>query len=342
MVLHTLFMTIWMLLTYTDYPITNDKKIEMYIPDGQLIEEPVKVYVSGIGNDLIDNLQFYFPMNKPSNLYSVVESKIDLIKPIIASVDYKYSTDNDKTFKTGILFLFNLKGMDIEWYLPGKRLFPIMRYDEDKFVFSENQVYIIHRNGAVVFTVIIISILIIIITLLVPKNEHYLYGLLSTADGRMSISLTQMYMWTIVIGASVLIFGCTRLEIPEIHESLWILMGLSVTTSVVSHSETDRLLGSKYHRKKEYPNWKQLITVRMPNGKEDADLTRAQLLFWTLITIIIFVLNSYKAGELWDVPPSMLILMGLSQTGFVTRKHFAIEQLLKRQSTDKKSVAADK
>ena len=167
-------------------------------------------------------------------------------------------------------------------------------------------------------------------------------GLLSTADGRMSVSLTQMFLWTVAVGASVLIFGITRLKVPDIPASLWVLMGLSVTTSVVSHFQTDslhkekRLRGVQIPRKGQVkPSFKHLLMVKLPDGGDDADLSKAQLLFWTLVTLVIFFVKSYAAGDLWDVPPALLVLMGISQSGYVSRKQLLVKQE-KEETQEKK------
>ena len=72
--------------------------------------------------------------------------------------------------------------------------------------------------------------------------------------------------------------------------------------------------------------------IKVPGG-EDADLVKTQLLFWTAITLTIFVVKSVVEGELWDVPTQLLALMGISQAGFLTRKQFILNQ--EKKETDK-------
>lgn len=86
--------------------------------------------------------------------------------------------------------------------------------------------------------------------------------------------------------------------------------------------------------------------VSVPGGRPDADLSKAQLLFWTVITITIFIIKSAEAGQLWNVPPQLVTLMGISQAGFLTRKQFLVyherkqtkeKEAEKRKTKEKKS-----
>lgn len=344
-----LVLAIMGLLLASSYGLAQaqDRTVELYMPDGQLFDRAVRVYVSGIESSLLTSPRLYCV--KPRGDNNAAGQPNSLCKsegktPDIISRDQRWTNEITGEFRTGTLLLFNLKDLYMPWYRPGIRVLPVLCYGQEQPIVSDREVYISHRLGAIILTIIIILPLIVILSFLSPKDERYLLGLLSTADGRMSISLTQMFLWTMAVGASVLIFGITRLEIPNIPASLWCLMGLSVTTSVVSHSQTDYLQNGKSKRGKNRggrkPDPKDLLMVKLPDGTEDADLSRAQLLFWTVITLIIFFTKSYAAGEIWDVPDALLILMGISQAGYVTRKQLLVQQekkkRKKRESRDKK------
>ena len=49
-------------------------------------------------------------------------------------------------------------------------------------------------------------------------------------------------------------------------------------------------------------------------------IARAQMLFWTLLVVLLFVVKSSLDGELWDVPIELVALMGISQAGYVLPK----------------------
>lgn len=324
----------------------QDRTVELYMPDGQLFDRPVRVYVSGIENSILTDPRLCCVKPRRDNNAAGRPNSLcqdEGKTPDIIARDQRWTNEITGETRTGTLLLFNLRDLYIPWYLPGIRVLPVLCYGQEQPIVSDREVYISHRLGAIIFTIIIIAPLIVILNFLSSKDERYLLGLLSTADGRMSVSLTQMFLWTVAVGASVLIFGITRLKVPHIPASLWVLMGLSVTTSVVSHFQTDSLQkekrrrGIKIDKKGEVkPSLKHLLMVKLPNGDDDADLSKAQLLFWTVVTLMIFFVKSYVAGDLWDVPSALLILMGISQTGYVSRKQLLVQQEKEETRENKK------
>jgi len=96
-----------------------------------------------------------------------------------------------------------------------------------------------------------------------------------------------------------------------------------------------RRRGENEHKGEIKPSLRQLLMVRLPYGEDDADLSKAQRLFWTLVTLLIFLTKSYVAGSLWDVPPALFLLMGISQTGYMSRKQLLVQQE-KEESREKK------
>ena len=55
-------------------------------------------------------------------------------------------------------------------------------------------------------------------------------------------------------------------------------------------------------------------------------IEKAQLLFWTYITIIIFIVKSYDEGQLWNVPYQLVALMGISQATFLGKKQIVLTE----------------
>lgn len=311
--------------------------VELFMPDGQMSHRPVRVYVSGIEDSLLTNLKLHLVLSRKSKT-APIENNIFIrgegIGPGVVARDQQFKNENDE-LKTGTLLVFNLGDFEIPSFQPGERVLPVLRYGDGQSAVSDREVYIGYREGALMVTIIAIAFLVIFLNFLSKRDERYLLGILSTADGRMSVSHTQVFLWTVAIGSAVLIFAITRLHVPPIPDSLWILMGISATTGVTGHLQTDwlrnierrkRELNRKEKEKKVLPSLKQLIMVRISGEDEDADLSKAQLLFWTLITIGIFIHKSFALGEIWDVPDSLLALMGISQAGYVTRKQFHVRQ----------------
>lgn len=347
----------------------QEKNVRLYIPDGQLIDRPVRVYVLGIeDSQLVDPRLRLIRLKHLTRLNKYVTETSDEgrramgleKKPFDRAAGQLFKREisgawekepEDELYDKGIVLLFDLRKLPIKWYMPGTRILPILHYGNKQSILADREVYICHRLGTIFIVLIIIVPLILILNFL-AKKDFYLKGLLSTADGRMSVSLTQMFLWTVAVGAAVLALGITRLSVPEIHASLVILMGLSVTTSMVGHWQSDSVQEERRKRAEEViikkdekpkngrkPKLSDLVMIKVPGG-EDADLVKAQLLFWTVITLTIFVIKSVIEGELWDVPPQLLALMGISQAGFLTRKQFILHQ--EKKATAEKIEAEKK
>jgi hypothetical protein len=65
-----------------------------------------------------------------------------------------------------------------------------------------------------------------------------------------------------------------------------------------------------------------LVTVPSPEvaGASTLSLARAQMLFWTLILVIVFIGKSTISQELWDIPWELVALLGVSQAGYLGSK----------------------
>ena len=155
----------------------------------------------------------------------------------------------------------------------------------------------------------------------------------------MSVSLAQMALWTLVVGGMVLMFGLMHLQVPNIPETLVFLMGFSVTTSVVGHFQAKEIIthskgkrpGSRGKKGPSAPTVRSLSDLLgdLVTIEGEPDLAKAQMLFWTVITLVLFVVKSLLDGNLWDVPTMLVFLMGISQGGFLARKQMAVRDVKK-------------
>ena len=64
------------------------------------------------------------------------------------------------------------------------------------------------------------------------------FYLLRGVDGGLSLSRSQVAAWTVAVAGVVFGHGLVRLEIPEIPDSLLVLMGLSLATGGISYAQT--------------------------------------------------------------------------------------------------------
>lgn len=321
------------------------KTRSMYVPDGQLIDRPIHVYIQGIDDSVLQSAELSLERRKRNkNDIDKISAKV---RRILQNQQYEREVKGkmETTSGTELIFFFTEDQVEIPWYKAGTLFLPVLYDEQGKAIARSGEVYIIHKLGTIIFVFMIIAPVVVIINFLSRTDRRFfgIQGLLRTADGRMSVSLTQAFLWTLAVGASVLMYGVSRLEVPDIPVSLWILMGMSAATGVIGHYQADSANKERISRvattKREAPSLKQLVMVKLPDGTDDPDLSKAQLLFWTVITLAIFVIKSYAAGTLWDVPASLLVLMGISQTGYVSRQQTII-QLEKKASENAQAPKA--
>ncbi len=315
----------------------------MYMPDGQLIDRPIHVYVQGIDESVLQNAEL--SLLDPRRKKDATDKMSTKVRRILQNQQYEREVKGKKetTSGTELIFFLTEDQVEIPWYKAGTGVLPILYDGQGKAIVRSREVYIIHKLGTIIFVFMIIAPIVVIINFLARTDRHLfgIKGLLRTADGRMSVSLTQAFLWTLAVGASVLMYGVSRLEVPDIPVSLWVLMGMSAATGVIGHYQADSVNKERISRdpkakaEREAPSLKQLVMVKLPDGTDDPDLSKAQLLFWTAITLTIFVIKSYIAGTLWDVPESLLVLMGISQMGYMSRQQTIIHLERKPSQTPK-------
>ena len=241
--------------------------------------------------------------------------------------------------------IFNLNKISIPLYQSGKRFLPIIVYypkvdstnkenGKAKYIIAPARVLIANQIGALIVSTVICLLIILLIFVLIKIGGGSFVDLLFTYGCKTSLSLTQMALWTLAVGVIVLTYGLMQVNIPDIPNSLIWLMGLSIITSAVGLTQSNIYDDERKKNNKDAvpdPNkktgfadgLKSLISVEI-DGKEYPSVAKAQFLFWTLITIILFVYKSLIEGLIWAVPEELVFLMGLSQSSYLIRKQQAI------------------
>jgi hypothetical protein len=163
----------------------------------------------------------------------------------------------------------------------------------------------------------------LLVVLVLSRPSHPLL-FLTGVDGHLSLAQTQVASWTIVVGSVVLGYGLVRLAIPDIPSSLIVLMGASLATGGVAYFQD----AQQQHRAavagvapvQRTWRWGDLVRI-FPSGQApELSLAKAQMLFWTLLLIVLFVSKSILDGGIWEVPWPLVALMGFSQAGYLAPK----------------------
>ena len=329
----------------------NEENLGMYMPDGQITSRIVRVYLynwdlsyemnprlvlgklgktdkENISDRLTDNVQ-----------YSAIE--------VIPNQQWSDTRDGESFERQshGTVILFDLSRHSVPFYKPGQRYLPILLWDENVQqgktvtakssiqVISKEEVYLRGRAGILIWTILVLLIFLGIVYLISRRANRGILGLLCNSDGRISVGLTQMALWTLIVGAMVLGFGLMQLSVPEIPLTLIILIGMSYGTSAIGYYQTLRLqrVMTSAGQERE-PKLSDLVTIPTfiatakgtAKETEDQSLAKAQLLFWTIITLGIFTMKTIAEGQLWAVPETLIFLMGFSQFGFLARKEMSL------------------
>ena len=152
------------------------------------------------------------------------------------------------------------------------------------------------------------------------------------ADGLLSTSKFQFFLWTIiVIFAYVTIFSARALNgdfdvISTLPENLLIAMGATVTTTATSKA----IAVSKNNGKnlKNNDNKTENLKIRYLFKDDDDkkhDLSKIQMLAWTFIAIGIFIIRLLYEVErgninIPDIDTALIVLMGLGQGAYLGMK----------------------
>jgi hypothetical protein len=67
-------------------------------------------------------------------------------------------------------------------------------------------------------------------------------------------------------------------------------------------------------------HWGDLIRLFTPGRRPELSLSKAQMLFWTVLLLVLFLSKSILEGAIWEVPWPLVALMGFSQAGYLAPK----------------------
>ncbi len=175
------------------------------------------------------------------------------------------------------------------------------------------------------------------ISLLIGKWNFIPYVLLDKNTNTYSLSRFQAFTWTVVLTGSyfyiAIAFGILLQngKIPDFNPSLVGLMSISYTGFIASH-----FLNKKNPKNAISDNPPALSDLFMENGV--IDITRLQLLLFTVVAVIVYLYNLYlnnTLNGLPDIPATLHGLLVSSQTGYIGGKVFgdkvAVNRILPRQ-----------
>ena len=147
--------------------------------------------------------------------------------------------------------------------------------------------------------------------------------IISTPEGYASLSQLQMVLWTFVVAGSAVYVMVVSGELIEVTTGTLVLLGISGAVTVATQMHDNRVIGvppapvaPSAQRK---PMWSDLI-INEVNGRREIDVTRVQMLYFTVITALFVVMRVLTTYVIPEIPQGFQILMGISNAVYFGSK----------------------
>jgi hypothetical protein len=152
------------------------------------------------------------------------------------------------------------------------------------------------------------------------RGRNLLLRVISTQDGYASLSQLQIVLWTLVVGMSAIYVMTLSGNLISIGEGTLTLLGIASGAALLARvpvavQPAGAVPAPPVPATPINPEWSDLV---IPNREtREIDVTRLQMLAFTLITASFVVIKVVVDYEIPTIPPNFLILMGISNGVYV-------------------------
>jgi hypothetical protein len=298
-------------------PQDEEEGIQISVPEGQFMSEPIEIFIN---QDITKAMNPKLILINMPLLGVKKKSEDAKFSPQVIARKQKKIVNNIES--KGTILLFSLRQYPFQFYEILKQVKPVLIWNDPDDPEESHQAIGSPTNIGndipfLIFVIAIVGVCVSVIAIWSKRADKSALGLLLGNDGYLSLSRTQVAAWTIVVGGVVFGFGLLMLKVPNIPESLVALMGLSLATGGIKH-----YTGSKENPKDIKPRRFSLADLICEGGPESdtpkTSLPKAQMLFWTVLMLYLFIIKSIADGKLWEVPWEMVALMGMSQAAYLS------------------------
>lgn len=296
--------------------------LRLFMPDGQLTSHSARVYVN---HDVFSNQQPELRLLRSHSLTKAGTNEGKSLKPAFVASGQQFTevVDGVPISRLGTLMVFDLSQMETG-FRAMVRVTPVVTWVEKVVthtVIGPREVNVGCIVAAISWTVCVIGLALLFVIILSSRTGNPLL-LLTGADGHLSLAQTQIAAWTLAVASITLMYGFIRLEVPEIPASLVVLMGASLSTGGVAYfQDAQKQRASGGQTPKVTPSLGDLVRLYIAGeDKAELSLAKAQMLFWTIVMLVLFISKSILDGQIWDVPWALVALMGFSQAGYLAPK----------------------
>jgi hypothetical protein len=147
--------------------------------------------------------------------------------------------------------------------------------------------------------------------------------IITTPDGYASLSQLQMVLWTFVVAASAVYVMVLAGELIEVTSGTLVLLGISGAVTVGSKlhdsAQVAKAVAAAPAAPLRRPRWSDLV-LNDTDGHREIDITRVQMLYFTLITAAFVVMRVLTTYVIPEIPQGFQILMGISNAVYFGSK----------------------
>ena len=297
----------------------------LYMPDGQLKSHTLLVYVTA---DILPSQNPRLHLFRSHAVTTAAEGEDQPLMPSFVAPHQEWTelVKGREFHRSGTILLFD--GRDIRFGVKATvRVMPALLWTDggiDRSVLADHEVNIGNILADIGWTAFVVGIALLIVFVLARRAAGSPVQLLTGADGHLSLAQTQVACWTLAVGSVVLGYGLIRLEIPDIPSSLLVLMGASLVTTGVANFRDGQKMGAAAAAGATSVRhtwaWGDLVRIFAIGQEPELSLSKAQMLFWTVLLLALFVSKSILEGSIWEVPWPLVALMGFSQAGYLAPK----------------------
>lgn len=179
---------------------------------------------------------------------------------------------------------------------------------------------------SVVVAWIVVVLVGVLVTLLVRgmvrlrhvRGRNLLLQVISTRDGYASLSQFQIVLWTVVVGMSAIYVMTLSGNLISISDGTLILLGIASASALASRmtptGQTAPVVPAP-DVSGAMPDWSDLVIP--DRATREIDVTRLQMLAFTLITAAFVLIKVVVDYEIPAIPSNFLVLMGISNGVYV-------------------------
>lgn len=180
---------------------------------------------------------------------------------------------------------------------------------------------------SVIVAWVVVALVVALVWLIMDRITRYrrvaghnlLLRIISTRDGYASLSQLQIVLWTLVVGLSAIYVMTLSGNLISISDGTLVLLGIASVTALAARIPVTGQPATPANPAVEpppvTPEWSDLI---MPDRTtQEIDVTRLQMLVFTLITAAFVVIKVVVDYEIPTIPTNFLVLMGISNGVYV-------------------------